>query len=125
MTAALAPVAPKLGKLVLLLSSPNCGEVVAAAAAIGRTLDSAGATWHDLAAALIVRPAPEPQRAAPPAPSWFSIVQNCLRYPEALTPRERAFLRDVSPRIAGNSPTAKQAAWINAIRQKIRAEYGE
>ena len=48
MTTALAPIAPKLAKLLPLLGSDKHGEVVAAALAVGRTLASAGADWHDL-----------------------------------------------------------------------------
>jgi hypothetical protein len=49
---ALAPVGPKLSKLLALLSSDHDGEVIAAARAIGRTLGNAGLSFHDLAAAL-------------------------------------------------------------------------
>ena len=48
----LAPVAPRLSKLLALLSSDHDGEVLAAARAIRRTLGSAGLSWHDLAAAI-------------------------------------------------------------------------
>jgi predicted nuclease of predicted toxin-antitoxin system len=40
----------KLPKLLKLLSSDNDGEVLAAARAIGRLLDSGEADFHDLAA---------------------------------------------------------------------------
>ncbi len=39
----------RLTKMMVLLSSDQSGEVVAAAAAIGRMLNGAGMTWHDLA----------------------------------------------------------------------------
>lgn len=42
----------RIGKLVLMLSSDQPGELQAAAAAIGRTLQAEGATWHDLAASI-------------------------------------------------------------------------
>lgn len=41
--------AGRLRKLLLMLSSDQPGEVVAAAALIGHALHSAGGTWHDLA----------------------------------------------------------------------------
>jgi hypothetical protein len=44
------PVAEKLEKLLKMLSSPQEGEVIAAAQAIMRTLKSAGADIHELAA---------------------------------------------------------------------------
>lgn len=40
----------RLGKAVALLGSPHDGEVIAAAHAIGRTLDAAGMDWNGLAA---------------------------------------------------------------------------
>lgn len=48
----LAPIAPKLAKLIPMLSSDQPGEVLATVAAIRRTLEGAGANLHDLAAAL-------------------------------------------------------------------------
>src|SRR5215207_6090974 len=48
----LAPVAPRLSKLLALLSSDHDGEVLAAARAIRRTLGRAGLSLHDLAAAI-------------------------------------------------------------------------
>jgi len=44
------PVAEKLEKLLRMLSSPNQGEVIAAAQAIMRTLKGVGADIHELAA---------------------------------------------------------------------------
>ena len=52
MSAALAAIAPQLGKLVLLLSSSHDGEIVAAARAIDRVLRANGRDWHDFAQAL-------------------------------------------------------------------------
>ena len=60
MTSALLDVAPKLEKLIPLLGSDKDGEVVAAAAAITRTLKQAGADCHDVAAAVA--------RTEPPGP---------------------------------------------------------
>ncbi|MCO5132450.1 MAG: hypothetical protein M9932_18165 [Xanthobacteraceae bacterium] len=49
---ALAPVAPKLAKLIPRLASDHDGEVVATVRAIRRTLESAGLDLHALAAGL-------------------------------------------------------------------------
>ena len=49
---ALATIAPRLRKLLLMLSSSADGEVVGAARAIGRALRGAGADWHALAGLL-------------------------------------------------------------------------
>ncbi|WP_142628097.1 hypothetical protein [Rhizobium sp. P007] len=46
----------KLGKLLPMLSSNHAGEVVATAAAIGRTLSGAGLGWHDLVCVLAKPP---------------------------------------------------------------------
>jgi hypothetical protein len=45
----LAPIAPKLGKLLRLLSSDKPGEIIAAAFAINRTLQAEKLDIHDLA----------------------------------------------------------------------------
>jgi len=46
--AEIGQISGKLQRLLLLLSSDQPGEVTAAAAAITRTLQSAGHDWHDL-----------------------------------------------------------------------------
>lgn len=70
MPANLAAIAPRLAKLVLLLSSDRPGEVAAAASAIDRALRSANANWHDLVAQLteshvVCRDPPLPRHSAP------------------------------------------------------------
>ena len=50
----ISDIAPRLQKLLLMLSSPNSGEVVNAARAIERTLREAGADWHDLVNGLLL-----------------------------------------------------------------------
>ena len=50
MTSVLAPIADKLGKLIRMLSSNQDGDVLNAARAIVRTLDTAGLDVHTLAA---------------------------------------------------------------------------
>ena len=66
MPADLAALAPKLSKLVLLLSSDKPGEVTAAPAAIDRALKAADASWHDLARQLTEPQAIVIEREAPP-----------------------------------------------------------
>lgn len=60
----IAPILPRLAKLLPLLGSDQPGEVTATAAAIGRLLGTVGASWHDLAATLV----PSAQRTATPQP---------------------------------------------------------
>lgn len=50
----------KLAKMLPLLASDQDGEVVATAAAIGRVLAGAGASWHDVAALLSPVPPAKP-----------------------------------------------------------------
>ena len=47
---AFASIAPRLGALIRVLASPQDGEALGAARAIGRVLTSAGLDFHDLAA---------------------------------------------------------------------------
>ena len=76
-----ALIADRPGKLIPMLSSDQGGEVIAAAAAIGRALKGAGLDWHDLARRAAaptfadmmqvrVRPATKPSAAPePPKPA--------------------------------------------------------
>jgi hypothetical protein len=70
----------RIGKFLRLLASDKPGEVVAAAAALKRTLEAGGLDIHDLASAIEsgLKPAPPPQRRSlgPPSPNlndWQSI----------------------------------------------------
>lgn len=93
MSVTLEPIAPRLAKLVPLLSSDQPGEVVAAAAAIGRALESIGATWHDLAARITVGatpPAPPPTSQRPDL-AFKRMAETLLRRPD-LSRRRREFL---------------------------------
>ncbi|KGB81930.1 hypothetical protein JT55_10250 [Rhodovulum sp. NI22] len=56
----LVPITGKLEKLIPRLGTEADGEIVATVRAIGRALQSNGCDWHDLAAALKVRPEPQP-----------------------------------------------------------------
>ncbi len=71
----LAPVLPKVVPLVRLLASENDGEALGAARAIGRVLNGAGLTLHDLAdrltapAPFVYVPRPPPPPPSPSSPS--------------------------------------------------------
>jgi hypothetical protein len=65
---ALPTIAPKITKLLPMLSSSHDGEVVNTARAIERTLKGAGLDWHDLAKAFTAPSVPRPQPAPEPAP---------------------------------------------------------
>jgi hypothetical protein len=120
MSAALKAVAPRLGQLVRLLSSPVDGEVVATARAIGRTLVAAGADFHDLASVV--------ERSVPDAPAietrrssdnqrhdrndWRSVVHWLLKnaYEDQLSEREWDFVR--SMKYWRGLPTPRQSKWL-------------
>jgi hypothetical protein len=118
----IGPIASKLQRLLLMLSSDQPGEVVAAAAAIKRTLQSGGCDFHDLASELTspssAKPKfeeqPEPPRAAP---DWHEMRDFCLAYPERLRTSERDFVESL---IAWRGRlTEKQMNWLTSIFERI------
>ncbi len=118
----LSPILPKLARLVPRLATDADGEVVATVRAIGRTLATAGADWHDFAASL--RPALPPPDPAPrcgSAASWRELIGWCIASGEhVLCARDRVFLRDMRLLVGrGLTPTEKQAAWLRDIRRKL------
>ena len=113
---ALAPIAPKLGKLILLLSSPHDGEVVSSARAIERSLKAVGLDFHALVGALVGEAElVEPQ-------SWRELARWCRDHDSGqLSIKERAFVRDMTHRlVCDGKPTEKQAGWLRAIYTKLR-----
>jgi hypothetical protein len=66
MIARLDQIAPRLKKLLLMLSSERDGEVVNAARLIGTTLRRADSDWHDLAAGLLETPTNKKPPSPPP-----------------------------------------------------------
>jgi hypothetical protein len=118
---------PKLRKLLPLLASDKSGEVVATARAIGRTLEGAGADFHDLARLLArdsshtsrpPRPRYEPPCDSPQTPTevarWClnsggrltakerDFLDSMLRWRRELTPRQLQYLEDVFVRCGGH-----------------------
>jgi hypothetical protein len=116
----LAVVAPRLGQLVRLLGSHQDGEVVAAARAIGRTLKSAGADFHTLAATV---EGSEPE-VSNRGEYWrdmarWLIDESGVKFSE----KEQAFLHDMTT--WPDEPSDRQAAWLrrifeSAARQRAR-----
>jgi hypothetical protein len=108
----LSAIAPKLSKMLLMLSSNYDGDVVAAARAITKILQDAGSDWHDLAA--ILAPAAHPEVRD-------DVVQWCLSRRFFLSPRDRGFLEGVAEQRMPLSP--KQEKWLRDIVGKLeRAE---
>jgi hypothetical protein len=120
MTTRLAEIAPRLRCLLLMLSSDRDGEVVAAARAIGRTLQSAGSDWHDLAQALCP-PAPIVRGRDNDERHWRDLVAFCTARISRLSGREREFLRSIT-RWRGDTLTERQSAWLTAIFERVRRE---
>jgi hypothetical protein len=95
----------RIANLILRLSSPFDGEVVAAARALDRALRSTGRDWHELVDVL-TRPVLEPPPARPPALYEIAIwLSDCGR----LNAWECEFIPSVLSRLrAGMNLTEKQ-----------------
>jgi hypothetical protein len=110
----LAPIAPRLAKLIPLLASDSPGEVVATAHAIGRTLDSIGADFHDLAAALL----PANDAAAE---GDAAMAMSCLDALHLFDPRERMFLISIAAQLRrGRQLSVKQADWLQGLYGRVQ-----
>lgn len=122
--ASLAAVSPRLAKLLPMLSSNQPGEVAAAAAAIGRTLASVGADWHDLAAILTAPPA---ARSLPPppkkgrAPELGMMLEELARLrPGVLSAWEAQFIANVGRYWRkGKALSDRQTACLRGIHARV------
>jgi hypothetical protein len=111
---ALAPIAPKLAKLLPVLASPADGEVVGAARAIDRTLRANGCDWHDLAAAL------ERHVDSGELPeSVHDVAAWCLARGGDLAAKERAFLENM---LSWRQPSPGQRKWLCDIFARLRGD---
>jgi len=72
MTTALAVIAPRLRKLILMLSSDYDAEIVTAARSIGRVLADAGSDWHQFADAVTQK-----TRTSILCDDWRAMAQFC------------------------------------------------
>jgi len=145
-----ASIAPKLGKLLRLLSSNSDGEVVATVRAIQRTLEGDGFDIHALAERIeeangkrfseadaheIYRRGVEDGRRAAveerrgfrsidalDEPTWHEIALECAAHENRLFgEREKQFVEDMVRRtVHGGEPTEKQAAWLRKIYSRVR-----
>jgi hypothetical protein len=113
---ALAPIVPRLKKLLLLLSSSHDGEVVGAARAIGRALERAGSDWHEFADSISLRHDAQGRHLPP---DWLDMARACRDQAHRLTPREFAFVNDMV--LWRGHPTEKQFSWLSAIYRKLAA----
>jgi hypothetical protein len=137
----LAPVVRKLVPLIRLLSSDKAGERDAALGAIGRTLKSAGADFHDLAARVesnggLTKEEMEKLYAAGftdgmnaaddkrrdkngfhpvEKMSPHEIAVWCRERDDRLNEREIEFLNNVSARTVWREPTPREEKWLRSI----------
>lgn len=118
-TSPLSPHAPRLEKLLLMLSSNHDGEVVSAARAIGRTLQTAGSDWHDLAGDLL---AAKSQTKKPHDhdnnSDWRVMRAFCAQRSCALSRRECDFIFDLKHWRGELTP--KQRDWLTAIYKRLQ-----
>ena len=150
MTDAIAPIADKLKRCIRLLASDRDGEIVAAARALNRTLQSAGLDLRAFADRVTQtngldkaqmqkiydvdhaagRRAAEKELAgrmfqnvdASAEPSWFEIASECRAHPQMIrSDRERQFVNDMCRRLVhGGTPSEKQNAWLRKIYARVR-----
>jgi hypothetical protein len=116
-SAGIAQIALKLQRLLLLLSSDQPGEVVAAAAAIKRTLRAAGADFHDLAAKL-TSPAEAKQNSFEDIRDWHALRDECLNRRGQLRGRELEFVTNL--KTWRGQLTPKQHDWLEAIHARLK-----
>jgi hypothetical protein len=135
---ALAPIAPKLSRLIPRLASNHDGEVVATARAIGKILKSANLDFHDLAGSLDPSPNQHVARAergcprnGPPTFSanrhaWAEMLRKSIDA-DILTDWEQQFALTIVGRLSSYTfrPSAKQQAiaaeiiakgWAHGVR---------
>lgn len=117
----LAAAAPKLAKLVLLLSSDRPGEVAAAASAITRILEAHKLSWHDLAAVIGEPMSPRPAPEHPPEPGSRDMLDHLACHTFDLTAWEQDFIQSIlEQRRKGWSLSAKQRAKVKQIYERLQ-----
>jgi hypothetical protein len=143
---ALTPIAGKLAKLLRMLSSNREHEVVAAAQALCRTLESTGTDIHALAA--IVEHGGELNQAemrklydagyqagaraveskqhgngdfhnVDGTPAWNEIALFCQQNNDRLRENERTFVNDMAARTVWREPSPKQEKWLRSIFYRL------
>jgi|RhiMetdeSRZDD1v2_1073273.scaffolds.fasta_scaffold07648_17 hypothetical protein len=115
MTTALAVIAPRLRKLILMLSSDYDAEIVTAARSIGRVLADAGSDWHQFADAVTQK-----TRTSILCDDWRAMAQFCRGQAHRLTPREFDFINNIAMR--GCEPSEKQWKWLRGIFSRLGGE---
>lgn len=108
----------RLGRIIALLGSDKDGEVLAAVAALRRTLKANGADLHDLISLLEGKVKVVHEKGGPSAPlSWREKIVACQRERDFLTEWERGFLESMS--MWNRKPTEKQSAVLDRIYKSL------
>lgn len=123
MTTGLATIAPRLAKLLLMLSSSRDGEVLNAARLITNTLKNSGADWHDLAANLTAPPTKtqtKKQRDDDDSGDrdWRAMRTFCEKRSDFLNVREKEFIADIEH--WRGELTQKQQHWLCSIYARLQ-----
>lgn len=128
----LAPIAPRVKQLVLMLSSDQDGEVISAARALGRTLRAAGSDWHELADSLVsISPAQRPPKSPPRTPTWAHVDNpqdflDKIKTEPWLNPWESEFVTSIRAqleRFMPREPSPKQRAVLDRLVRRA-VEHG-
>lgn len=116
-----AVAARRIGKTLALLGSPEDGEALAAARALGRLLDSAGMDHHTLAALVTS----EIERRARPAFTFATLSVRMARkqmgflaWRPGATGMDRARLERLRCRLLGTSKlvlSGEEIAWLDGL----------
>jgi hypothetical protein len=137
----------KIQKLIRMLSSPNDGEIVAAARAILRTLEAEGTDIHDLAERVSGRKLSEAEMkiiydrayrdgkkaaaantgfsdvngsGSSAGPSWHAMALEIQHKADGrLNPKEQGFVDDMVRWCARREPSEKQGKWLHSIYCRI------
>ncbi len=117
---AVAPVAARLDPLIRRLASDKDGEVVACVRAIGRQLQKAGLSFHDLADRLTA-PEPAAEDDALPVFSDHAAAVEWLLTIDCgdLSLREIEFLESMRSILRKWPPKPEQARWIEALVERL------
>lgn len=126
----------KISSILPRLASEHDGEIVASVRAIGRLLRASGADWHDFVATFErgAVAAPHKEKRAPASdgpPTWrtAAIYERAallalLTDVNWLSPWERSFVETLAATYPGRPISAKQAAIIDRLLDRLFAEGG-
>jgi hypothetical protein len=112
----------RIGKLIRLLGSDKDGEVIAAVAALRRTLDAAGTDLHGLAA-MIERQHSQPRLdphsddREPDTLPWKVMASICRKRLDAIPARHHQFILQMSRR--RTPPTPRQFDYLLDLYEQV------